>query len=63
VQSSEAKKIVDLLIDVLNARVGDHGGAVTLGEILGRLDEDLTGCLRFQTQDQFPRKDPSREIV
>jgi hypothetical protein len=44
-QLSKTKKVLDLLIDILDARVGDHSGAVTiLGEMLRRLGKDLTGA-------------------
>ena len=63
-QLSETKKVVDLLIDVLDARVGDHGGTATIvGEILRRLDKDLTGGLWPQARSQFPGENSAAEIV
>ena len=63
-QLSETKKVVDLAIDVLDARVGDHRGTVAiLGEILRRLDKDLTGGLCFQPQGQFPGQNSAAEII
>jgi hypothetical protein len=63
-QLSESKKVVDLLIDVLDARVGDHSGtAAILGEMLRRLDKDLTGGLWFQARGEFPGENAAAEIV
>ena len=46
---SEAEKVVDLVVDVLAARVGDDGGSVAaLGEILRRFDQNLARGLRFK---------------
>jgi len=64
VQLPESPKAVDLAIDVLYARVGNHGGAIAiLGEILRCLDENLTGGLRLEPQNQLPGQDSPTEIV
>lgn len=63
-QLSESKKVVDLLIDVLDARVGDHSGAATiLGEVLRHLGKDLTGGLWFQARGEFPGENSAAEII
>ena len=63
-QLPETKKAVDLIIDILDARVGYHGGAIAiLGKILRCLDENLTGDLWFEVQNQLPGQDSPTEIV
>jgi hypothetical protein len=63
-QLPETKKVVDLIIDILDARVGNHGGAIAiLGEILRCLDENLTGGLRLEAEKQLPGQDSPTEIV
>src|SRR5208283_1329793 len=63
-QLSKSKQVVDLLIDVLDARVGDHSGAATiLGEVLRCLGKDLTGGLWFQARGEFPGENSAAEIV
>jgi hypothetical protein len=63
-QLPETKKVVDLIIDILDVRVGYHGGAIAiLGEILRCLDENLTGGLRFEVQNQLPGQDSPAKIV
>ncbi len=63
-QLPETEKAVDLIIDILDARVGYHGGAIAiLGEILRCLDENLTGGLRLEAQNQLPGQNSPTEIV
>jgi hypothetical protein len=58
------KKVVDLAIDVLDARVGNHGGTVAvLGKILRCLDKNQTCALRFQSRGRSPCQDSAAEIV
>jgi hypothetical protein len=64
VQLAESKQVVDLTINVLDARVGNHGGAVAvLEKILSCLDKNQTCALRFQSRGQFPCQDSAAEIV
>jgi hypothetical protein len=64
VQLPESKEAVDLAIDVLDARVGNHGGAIAiLGEILRCLDEDLTGGLRLEAQTPWCLGRGDKEII
>jgi hypothetical protein len=64
VQLPESPKAVDLAIDVLDAGVANHSGAIIiLGVILRCLDENLTGVLRFEVPNQLPGQDSPTEIV
>ena len=63
-QLPESQKVVDLTIDVLDARVGNHGGAVAvLGKILRCLDKNQTCALQFQSRGQSPGQDSAAEIA
>ena len=64
VQLPESKKVVDLAIDVLDARVGNHVGAVAvLGKILCCLGKNQACGFRFQSRGQSPGQDSAAEIV